>query len=733
MRIMYCIGSMVTRAGMETILYAKACELVERYGDQVIIVTTDESKGTFCFERHEGIRLIDLKLNYYTTFDRPASAKKYLELAQKLNAHKIRLGQVIRKVRPDVIISLGDCDEWVLPYVHGDIPIVDECHFHKTYRMEREATVYEKVRAFFNEKLKLKYNAFVTLTEKDKDAWGLPNCLCIPNFSIFESSGRRADPTSHRVIAVGRLDEQKGFDRLLDIWEKVTNSSSYDASWKLYIFGEGTDHGKLQNQIEENGISDSAFLMGSTNHLLDEYCASSIQVMTSRFEGFPLTLIEGMSCGLVPIAYDCKQGPSEIITEDAGCLIEEGDEKAFVRALLHLMEDEEERRIRSGQALVRSRAFSRNTIMPRWRELFLRLTQGGSFFDKYQIVETIGEQNNAGSKATADVTEIASECGYQSLSIQIAPPDESMLHKLTKQFGYADAWLKIEREIPDNAIVLLQHPFHYREWGRGECLHRLKREKGVRFISLVHDVEELRKYRYNRYYEREFNEMLDIADVLIVHNEKMKEFFVSRGVDKERIVCLSIFDYLLRDQNENELPADDSYRALTIAGNLDAEKSAYLQQLSGLENLTVHLYGPNYDGTKTMGEHILYHGVVPADDLPRKLTTGFGLVWDGSRTDTCAGDAGEYLRYNNPHKLSLYLASGIPVIIWKYAAEADFVTSHRLGFAVAGLKEAEEKILSCSREEYVQMLHSVERLRNELIHGEYTRSALAEAEARIHS
>ena len=87
--------------------------------------------------------------------------------------------------------------------------------------------------------------------------------------------------------------------------------------------------------------------------------------------------------------------------------------------------------------------------------------------------------------------------------------------------------------------------------------------------------------------------------------------------------------------------------------------------------------------------NINYHGSFGVDEIPSKLTRGFGLVWDGDSLDGCRGQSGQYLRYNNPHKLSLYLSSGLPVVIWTGAAEAGFVREHGVGLCVDSLNDLE--------------------------------------------
>ena len=256
-------------------------------------------------------------------------------------------------------------------------------------------------------------------------------------------------------------------------------------------------------------------------------------------------------------------------------------------------------------------------------------------------------------------------------------------------------------------------------------LEGLKRKKNVKFISLVHDVEELRKSLYNNYYKSEFDTMLSLVDVIIVHNDKMKDFFIKKGFPETKLVSLKIFDYLIDSKPSGSNTKFE--RSISIAGNLDIKKSAYISQLGKL-GVVVNLYGPNFSHLLEKYKEIKYHGSFPASDIPNHLNSGFGLVWDGDSIDSCSGDFGEYLQYNNPHKLSLYLASGIPVVIWDKAAESKFVKENNLGLCVSSLYELQDKLNSITEHEFNEMVDNVEKQTDLLTHGKYTEASILEAE-----
>lgn len=348
--------------------------------------------------------------------------------------------------------------------------------------------------------------------------------------------------------------------------------------------------------------------------------------------------------------------------------------------------------------------------------------------DKYQIVETTEQFNHAGTKATADISVVAEKMCFQKLYLKMRTTKSGYLAKAQRQVGYYIDWNNCYQAITEGSVVLLQHPFHYPQLTRDKLLYKLKKEKKVKFISVVHDVEELRAFRYNDYYKREFEVMLDIADVIIVHNQVMLDWFVGRGVPREKLVNLKLFDYLIDAPTPKKV---DFERSINIAGNLDVTKCGYISQLGQLEGVKVNLYGPNFDEKMRQCKNVVYHGSFPVAEIPNQLNKGFGLVWDGDSIDGCKGLSGQYLRYNNPHKMSLYIASGLPIVIWKEAAQAKFVEENGIGICVRNLYELNNAMQQIAEDEYGIMSKKVKALGEKVVEGKFTQAALLASEIRF--
>ena len=135
------------------------------------------------------------------------------------------------------------------------------------------------------------------------------------------------------------------------------------------------------------------------------------------------------------------------------------------------------------------------------------------------------------------------------------------------------------------------------------------------------------------------------------------------------------------------------------------------------------MFGPNFD--TNYSDKIKYNGAFSPEEIVHVITDlKFGLVWDGESINSCTGLMGDYLKLNNPHKTSLYLAAGVPVIVWKEAAMADFIIANNLGITVDSLEDLETKINSISINEYSKMRENAKNFSKKLINGYFTKNSI---------
>ena len=208
---------------------------------------------------------------------------------------------------------------------------------------------------------------------------------------------------------------------------------------------------------------------------------------------------------------------------------------------------------------------------------------------------------------------------------------------------------------------------------------------------------------------------------MIAHNQKMKEYLISQGFAPDKVGTLDIFDYLYDGKTEKK---EGISGTLSVAGNLAPAKSGYIYQLGELaKDFHVNLYGNNFDKNRHF-DHVTYKGSFLPEELPLKIEGDFGLIWDGPSAKTCEGNTGNYLRYNNPHKTSLYLASGIPVIVWKESAMADFVLKNQVGYVIDNLEEINAIYRDLNEDEYREIKNNTLKIAEKLKSGYYFKKAL---------
>ena len=370
MKIIYCTHSVCNPGGMERVLANKVTYLVEKLHWDVSIVTTDQKNRPAFYPLPEGVRMTDLGINYSDDNVKHPIGKIFGYLLKR-RTHRKRLTELLMREKADIVVSLYPSESSFIPLIKDGSRKVLELHFCKFFRLQygRKGLLglIDRWRTRQDERIVRKFDRFVVLTYEDKGYWGnLPNIEVIPNAAKFMGN-TSSDLTVHRVIAVGRLDYQKGFDRLLRTWRMIQQTGRY-ADWHLDIFGQGEWHDWLQGMIVDWQLSDTVCIHRPTERIGEEYAASSIIVMTSHYEGFGMVLVEAMAYGVPAIAFDCKCGPKDIIRQgENGLLVRDGDIEGLAQAMQRLMDDEP-LRLRMGEEA--KKVYSEETVMKQWTKLF---------------------------------------------------------------------------------------------------------------------------------------------------------------------------------------------------------------------------------------------------------------------------------------------------------------------------------------------------------------------------
>lgn len=380
MKLIYCTHSICNPGGMERVLLNKIAYLVAHTDWEILLITTDQKNRPPFYPLPEGVRWMDLDINYSDDNDK-GTLQKIKGYLRRKKIHRQKLTAILNKEKADVMVSLFPSESSFYPSLKDGSKKVLELHFNKFFRLQYNRSglmgLIDRLRTWQDERMVRKFDKFVVLSQEDKGYWGaMPNLCVIPNAAL-RMSDTYAEGDKKRVIAVGRLDYQKGFDRLIEAWKIVQQNKAY-ADWHLDIFGKGEWKEMLQAQIDGYGLQESVKLNAPTQQIGKEYTNSSMLVMSSNYEGFPMVMIEAMACGLPAVSFDFKCGPKDIIRHgENGLLVKNNDIQGLAEAMMKLMEDEELRRRMSVEARKVTETYSEEVVMEKWVLLFERLKVKG--------------------------------------------------------------------------------------------------------------------------------------------------------------------------------------------------------------------------------------------------------------------------------------------------------------------------------------------------------------------
>lgn len=324
---------------------------------------------------------------------------------------------------------------------------------------------------------------------------------------------------------------------------------------------------------------------------------------------------------------------------------------------------------------------------------------------------------HAGSKAREDVNRIAMDSGFTPFLINThtvkeqaethPSPIYQFFYRIRKLFILLLSIAKIKKR----TLVLIQYPIAPFTGIHTLFFFRCLKRKKCHLVVLVHDTV---SFRNDGLFAASETKILNTASELIVHTTQMMELFKKNGIVRP-CKLLWLFDYLTNEVPNNNYTQNGDY-SVAFAGNLD--KSLFLKKLTteNFENVRLDLYGNKPSNVSEYPHWMKYIDRFSPENI-NMLTENWGLAWDGDRIDCIHGPLGNYLRYNSPHKVSLYIAAGIPVIVSKDSALAKYVEEKHLGITISSLTELEQRISEQSSEEIQLIRKSVAEMSQVLREG----------------
>lgn len=338
---------------------------------------------------------------------------------------------------------------------------------------------------------------------------------------------------------------------------------------------------------------------------------------------------------------------------------------------------------------------------------------------RFYISRNYKAQASAAGKAKIDCETSMREAGFQNLGL----PQSSFVNPVANfAITLVSTILGLIR-LPYGSVLCVQYPTkkYY------NFIVHVAKLKQCKVITVIHD---LRSHRKQKVAIKKEIECLNKSNVVVSHNACMSRWLRENELNS-KLVNLGIFDFYceIDRQQTMGLSVRKQY-SLVFAGVLEKRKNGFIYALDQLpdQGFSFNLYGVGFKQNQVTSDSIInYKGVFPATEIANRVEGDFGLVWDGTSLDMCAGSFGEYLKINNPHKTSMYLRAGLPVIVWDQAAIAKFVVEYNAGITVSSLKDIDTALRQLSCEDYQQMKANAESISRKIGSGFYFKTALEKA------
>ncbi len=381
MKIFYIYTSLRTVGGADRVITNKANWLAE-HGYDVTIVTDTQMSYPPVYPLSPKVRLYDFAVDFNLEYGHsiPVRIWWYFKLMRK---YKYLLKNFLMKEKPDIVITTLARDLDFLTSIHdGSIKIGESHiarHYSRNFHLLEQKGGLSKLLAMYGrwkqERTVRKLDGLVLLTSQDERNWrGITRTFVIPNFLTFQTDNC-STCENKQAICVGRYNEQKGYEYMIETWS-IVNQRHPD--WRLHVYGEGEIRDEIQCQINAKGINGKMILHDPVKNILDKYLESSLCVLSSRYEGFGMVLVEAMECGVPCISFDFPYGASDIIRHgEDGYLVEYLNSQQLASRICELIEDGEKRKRMGHQAKLNIQRFSQESVMKQWTDLFDRLITRG--------------------------------------------------------------------------------------------------------------------------------------------------------------------------------------------------------------------------------------------------------------------------------------------------------------------------------------------------------------------
>jgi glycosyltransferase involved in cell wall biosynthesis len=377
MKIFYIYTALLTKGGADRVLTEKANWLAE-HGYEVGIVTDTQMGRPPVFPLSPKVRMINLDIDFAKEYGHNLLMRTYLYY-QLMAEYKQKMKEILETEKPNIVITTMGRDLDFLPDLYHDGAIIGEAHTTKQFMrnfhlLEQKGFPHKQIAWYWRRKMEKsvsKLNAIVLLTKEDEESWGTTTkTYVIPNSLPFEPDAS-SNLQNRQAIAVGRYNNAKGYKYLVEAWNIVHQRYP---DWTINIYGSGELKDQVKELIEKYQLQETMLMHEPTDNIKDKYLESSICVVSSRYEGFSMVILESMACGVPVVSFDCPHGPRNIIKNgEDGILVDYLNSQALADNICKLIEHPELRKEYGAKAKENIKRFSRDNVMKQWTDLFRNL------------------------------------------------------------------------------------------------------------------------------------------------------------------------------------------------------------------------------------------------------------------------------------------------------------------------------------------------------------------------
>ena len=376
MKIAYIYPAFINIGGADKIIIGKANYMADEWGYDVYLITDSQNDIAPFFPLSDRVNLIDLGINFFQQYQYNPLKRLmvYLKLMRK---YKKALAKTLSDLRPDVVVStFGRDAKFVGMYKQFAKLAIAEVHTTKSNiralpNLRLKGGVYKLVASYIEHQLNAsakRFDEVVVLNTLEEQLWKPVRKVKVINNAVQYYPAEENSLSASSVIYVGRAEYEKAPDRLIEVWRLVAQRHP---EWTVRMFCTGAMLDDLKAKVQEYKLEKQVLFMPPTKDMEHEYMTSSLCVLTSRFEGFPVVLQEAMGCGLPCVSFNCPSGPRYIIADkEDGFLVEDGNIEAFADRVCQLIDDVALRKMMGRKAKTHMARYSKNTIMEQWRKLF---------------------------------------------------------------------------------------------------------------------------------------------------------------------------------------------------------------------------------------------------------------------------------------------------------------------------------------------------------------------------